>query len=143
VAAGAVVCLAACSSGSVDIGTTDLSAADAKSCTAFAAALPDSVGDQERRDITGDYGAAYGDPPILVLCGVPNPDELMTTCVRVNGVDWYEREPDEDGAVVAVTVGREPRVQLKVPRQDVPLDAEYVDVADAVKASTRKVGRCS
>ena len=68
---------------------------------------------------------------------------MMTTCVRVDGIDWYERDADEEGTVAAYTVGREPIIEIRVPSQSFPVDAEYVDVAKAVEKATEKVGSCS
>jgi len=104
-------------------------------------ALPDQVGDQERREVEGDFAAAYGDPPIVVRCGVPRPEELMTNCTTVNGIDWYSRETDT--GVAAFTVGREPSVEVRIPVEYGATAAPLVDVAAAVTDHTDNVEPCA
>ena len=139
VVVGAVACLAACG-GPLEVDTPQLSGAAARACRALVDALPESVGDQERRDVDGAFAAAYGDPPIVVRCGVPRPHELMTNCMTVDGIDWYTTgEADK----VAITVGRDPNVEVAIPGAYGPSAAPLVDVAPAVKLATKPTQRCS
>ena len=63
---------AAC--GAVDVPATKVSAAEREACEELVAALPDSVSDQPRRDTEGNpLGAAWGDPAIVLRCGVGVP----------------------------------------------------------------------
>jgi hypothetical protein len=138
VVVGAVACLAACG-GPLKVNGPKLSGAAADACSAFVDALPDSVGDQERRDVEGGYAAAYGDPPIVVTCGVPRPDELMTNCMTVNGVDWYLTGETD---AVAITVGRDPNVEVRIPAAYGSSAAALVDVTSAVKQKTKAGEGC-
>ena len=76
--------------GPVDVPAPQVDAATRASCTALAAALPVEVDPGvERRPVSGDeqLTAAWGDPPITLECGVPEPDRLAEP-VTVNGVSW-------------------------------------------------------
>ncbi len=139
VAVGAVVSLAGCG-GPLLIAAPELDAEAAGSCRSFVGALPDSVGDQERREVEGETVAAYGDPPIVVRCGVPRPAELISNCLRVNGVDWYLS--DVTDKVVALTVGREPSVEVQIPDAYGTSSAALVDVGDAVMGATERTQPC-
>jgi hypothetical protein len=138
VVAGAVACLAACSS-PVQVDSPPLSGDEERACRQLFDALPEQVGDQDRRDVDGGPGAAYGDPPIVIRCGVDLPDELLTSCFSVNGIDWYVDESDE--AVVALTAGREPSVEVTVPSSYGASNAALVDVTTIVQESTEKAGK--
>lgn len=64
------------------------------SCAALAAALPTEVDPGvERRPVSGDeeLTAAWGDPPVTLECGVPDPDR-PDEAVTVNGVSWSVRD---------------------------------------------------
>ena len=140
-AVGAVACLAGCGGGPVPVDSPTLPRAAATACSALIEALPGTVGDEQRREVDGRFGAAYGDPPILVRCGVSRPAELMTDCLSVNGVDWYfQGEGKQDR--IAWTVGREPVVQVRIPaRYGVSADP-LVDVGPAVERATTRISRC-
>lgn len=78
---------------------------------------------------------AWGDPPIVLVCGIqssPPPDAQVIT---VNGVDWVSEETDA-GTIFTTTrteaSNQEPTLQLRVPahyRPEVNAIAELSDVA--------------
>jgi len=138
VVVGAVACLTACGN-PVQVDAPDLSPDDSRACLQLLDALPDRVGEQQQREVEGGPGAAYGDPPIVVRCGVPLPAELLTSCFSVNGIDWYVDEVDE--AVVALTAGRRPSVEVTVPSAYGASNSALVDVTDTVRAETEKAGK--
>ena len=131
---GAVACLAACSDGPVQIDAPELTGAQAEACESLIAALPDTVGGQVQVESDGDFGAAFGDPPIVVTCGVGRPDHLMTNCTAVDGVDWYLDESDE--RYIATTVGREPNVEIVVPAEYQESASTQIDLAEPIKKHT-------
>ena len=137
---GAVACLAACS-GPVEIETPELTATDATACRAFIAALPDTVGDQDRVESEGEFGAAYGDPPIVVTCGVGRPDHLMTNCTSIDGVDWYFEETGE--RFIATTVGQQPAIEIVVPAEYDQTAPAQVDLGPAITAHTAAGQGCT
>jgi hypothetical protein len=100
--------------------------------------LPDSVDGQARRDTepASVRTAAWGDPPVVLRCGVPRPPGLTATSevIEVNGVEWFLAGSER--GYVFTTVGRRPYVELRVPA-DTPREqatAPLVDVAEAVSA---------
>lgn len=92
-------------------------ASGAAVCAGLATALPGSLAGQTRRDVTPDAAttAAWGDPPIVLRCGVPvpadrSPTSLLTT---VDGVDWFAEELT--AGMLLTTDGREVQVEVAVP----------------------------
>ena len=108
--------------GPVEVEVPDLDAEDAAACEAFADALPDSLADEERVDIepADAPAAAYGDPPIVVTCGVDSPEGFGpgAQCELVNDVPWYipsEQYDDLDLDLVITSAWHEPRVEVEMP----------------------------
>ncbi|WP_139981868.1 DUF3515 domain-containing protein [Nocardioides litoris] len=132
-AVAAAVVLGACS-GPPEITSTDLDAAGRAACEAFTADLPDTLADQERVEVepADALGAAYGDPPITVTCGVPLPEGFDQTsrCDEVDGVGWYvpdgsDADPTTDLRLAAP--GYRPVVELRVPADYRPQDQNIGD----------------
>jgi Protein of unknown function (DUF3515) len=118
---GALLLLTACG-GPVEVDVPDLEGEDAAACEAFADALPDTLADEERVDIepTDAPAAAYGDPAIVVTCGVDSPEGFGqgAQCEVVNDVPWYipsEQYDDRDLDLVITSAWHEPRAQVVVP----------------------------
>lgn len=113
--------LAACG-GPVEVDVPDLSSADRAACEAFAADLPDTMVDQPRVEIepSDAPAAAYGDPAVVVRCGVPAPDgfSLASACETANGVGFFipdEQYADQDADLTITAAGYRPRVEVTVP----------------------------
>ncbi len=126
-----------------------LPAADAAACRAFVHALPARVDGQPRRTVepAGAPAAAYGDPPIVVRCGVAKPHgfDRFATCQRANGVDWFIPERQQTGSptdITMTTVGRSQYVEVRLPAAYWPPAAAMVDLAPAVKSTTRLLRPC-
>jgi len=131
-----------------------MSAEDEAACRAFLDDLPDTLADQERRDdVKPDdaLGAAYGDPAIIVRCGVGTPPgfTLESSCEEVNGVGWYvppEQYDDQGADATLYTAGYSPVVEVEVPAeyrpegpasvfgQLTPLVPDHLDFATRCKA---------
>ncbi|MGN6129528.1 MAG: DUF3515 domain-containing protein [Nocardioidaceae bacterium] len=155
--AGAVVCLGAClalllagcGTDSVSVDAPTLHGADAAACRALVAHLPAHVDDQARRTLEpeGAPAAAWGDPPIVLTCGVARPPGLdrFATCQETNGVGWWIPEDQITGRatdVTMTTVGRAQFVQVHLPADYFPPAAAMVDLAPAIKATIRQVRSC-
>jgi hypothetical protein len=148
-AVASALLLTACSSGPPEIDSGDLSAADARTCRELVADLPETLVGQAAVEVTGDqeYGAAWGDPPIVLTCGV-GPADLTDVpgCTQVDGVGWLvppdDAEGDRDATFTAD--GYRPRVQLVVPRDYLPEDgaAALTELAGPVKRHLERVERC-
>ncbi|MGN6722581.1 MAG: DUF3515 domain-containing protein [Marmoricola sp.] len=99
-------------------------------CTAIMAALPKTLNHQARVKSTGSaFGAAWGNPAIVLRCGVPVPAGFaaentpagnMASCLTVNGIDWFLNGDSSNGAdpsrpITVTTVYRSPALELTVP----------------------------
>ena len=122
-AASLVLLLTACSGGAVPVATPDLDEADRAACAAFVADLPGSLAAEMPREIdpVDALGAAYGDPAIVVRCGVPVPtdfDQASSACEVAEGVGWYVSPADfndQDADVTLTAAGCRPVVEVLVP----------------------------
>ncbi|HEX6515955.1 MAG TPA: DUF3515 domain-containing protein [Nocardioidaceae bacterium] len=135
--------------GTVDVDAPTPEGADAKACAALVDALPDHVDDQPRRrtDPEDRYVAAWGDPPIVLRCGVPRPGALTPTavCQVANGVGWFIPESQMQGKptdITMTTVGRAQYVEVRLPVDYWPPAAAMVDLAPAIKRTVREVRPC-
>jgi hypothetical protein len=146
-----VLLLGGCSDDPPEIDAPHLSAADARACRALVAALPDTLAGEPRRDdVTGDteFGAAWGDPAIVLTCGVGRTDLTdVPSCAEVNGVGWLVPPGEQEGGTDATFTadGYRPRVRLHVPEDYLPEGgaAALADLTAVMKAHTRLVERCS
>jgi hypothetical protein len=149
-AAGAAALLAACS-GAVDLSAPAPAAADRAACRSLLDALPSRVADQPRRTVQprGAWGAAWGDPPIVLTCGGPAPHGYgrASSCTTVNGVDWYlpENQLETGGRpsdVTMTTVHRAVHVQVRMPADYWPPATTLADLSSAVKHTIPSAGHC-
>ncbi|KRB77236.1 hypothetical protein ASE01_10875 [Nocardioides sp. Root190] len=108
--------------GPVEVDVPDLSDADRAACDAFTAALPSSLAEQERDGVepSDAPAAAYGDPAIIVRCGVPEPEgfDLTASCETANGVGYFtpdEQFADQDLDLTITAAGYRPRIEVTVP----------------------------
>ncbi|HWJ08331.1 MAG TPA: DUF3515 domain-containing protein [Nocardioides sp.] len=115
--------LAACG-GPVDVDVPEMSAAERAACDRFTAALPATLAEQERDEVepSDAPAAAYGDPAIVVRCGVPAPDgfDLTSSCEQANGVGYFipNEQYDDQGLDLTITAaGYRPRVEVVVPAE--------------------------
>jgi len=135
--------------GAVEVRPTGATGADRSACERLVDDLPHRVSEQPRRETSGSsLGAAWGDPAIVLRCGVGTPGsyEPFSPCQRVNGVDWYVPEgliADQGADVVLTTIGRAPSIEVVVPAEYRPPDAVMVDLAGVIKERTEIVEKCA
>jgi hypothetical protein len=141
--------LASCGGGAVDVQAPSPQGKAATDCRALVGALPAHVADQKRRDVSpsGAPAAAWGDPAIVLRCGVPKPAGLdkFASCQVTDGVGWYIPESQITGAptdVTMTTVGREAYVEVRLPRDYFPPAAAMVDLAKAIKKTVPQLRPC-
>jgi hypothetical protein len=149
VACAAVLLAAGCSDDPPEIDAPELSAADAQTCRELVNDLPATLAGEKQVETTGDtaYGAAWGDPAIVLTCGV-GPANLADAppCAEVDGVGWLvppdELEGDRDATFTAD--GYRPRIRLEVPDDYLPEGgaSALADLAAPVKKYLKKVERC-
>ena len=148
--------VAGCSAGPVSVRAPQLGAADARACSRLVDDLPDELAGQQRREVTDDSGhtAAWGDPAIVLTCGVGAPSGLndTSTCVEVNRTGWYV--PDEvfgdlmsgrdKTDVTTVELNHRPRVRVELPGAYRPdgFPNTTAALAPLIERDLRKVGRC-
>jgi hypothetical protein len=109
-------------------------AAAAQACQRLAAALPELVEGQRRRDTepSSPLTAAWGAPAITLRCGVDSPAAYEPTALLdvVNDVGWFREELPE--ATRFTAMGRAARVEVVVPEEYEPAVNPLVDLAAAV-----------
>jgi Protein of unknown function (DUF3515) len=144
-AAMLVAAIAACS----DDGATDLAAAPLASspeCAAVVDRAPQKVLDRGRAEAEAVGVAVWGDPPIVLQCGVELPaGPTSDPCYTIEGVDWLWNNPDDEEAPAAfVTYGRSPGVRVTVPGDRARASGALAELAGAVSplpATKRCLGK--
>jgi hypothetical protein len=129
--------LGGCGLGAVDVEPHEAEAGSGQACAALHEALPDVVADAVRREIepTSQNVAAWGDPPVVLRCGVPLPAEYRPDAqlFDVEGVGWFP--VSGEGGNFFTAVDREPYVEVAVPDDYAPEATVLADLAAAI-AST-------
>jgi uncharacterized protein DUF3515 len=120
------------------------SGAAAADCRALHGRLPDDVAGRHRVTLEekSPYTAAWGDPAVVLRCGVPRPDVLTpgsehynptAPAVEVDGVSWLVAH--EDDGYRLTTTDRKAYVELWVPKEVGQPTGPPADLAKAVKAT--------
>jgi hypothetical protein len=62
------------------------------------------------------FAYAWGDPPVVLICGVDRPAGFVATSglIQIDAVQWYVDDSDPD-TVVWTAVDRSVYVQLSIP----------------------------
>jgi hypothetical protein len=111
-------------------------------CTTALAAAPDRVLDRDRGQIDVRGALAWGEPPIVLRCGLPPLGPTTAQCVTVNDRDWVVTDPDAD-PVVFTSFGTDPAVEVSVPRTSTQPTGALVDLAPVAAALPANGRRCS
>jgi hypothetical protein len=100
-------------------------------CAAVSVLLPDSVAGLDRVMTDAQATGAWGDPTIVLRCGVepPAPSELV--CTTIGGVDWLVLDQEEERQRL-VTYGREPAVEVNIRRGE---QIDFQAVVDTISSS--------
>jgi hypothetical protein len=135
-----LVLLAGCSDA---VKTTVPADAADPACSQVVSALPKTLLKQSRRDTDPKSPAlaAWGDPAIILRCGVPPPGPTTDQCTAVNGIDWVA-QPLTDGYAFT-TYGRTPAVQVLVPKHYAPETFALTGLSAAVGRIAQGGHRCS
>ena len=79
-------------SGPLAVGSVDQPGAAGKYCTTVMSALPDDLSGLHKRPLVDPAPgvAAWGDPAVVLRCGIPDPEELTCSSAldQINGVAW-------------------------------------------------------
>jgi hypothetical protein len=132
-----VALLAGCSGAALP--AADPPPQDQQACRELVSALPLQV-DGDTNSGRTDYAAAWGDPRIVLKCGVERPAafEKTSEMVVVNEVAWFAEE-QADGYVFTA-VGRSPLVEVYVPDTHQPEVNPLVDLAQPMREHTEVTG---
>lgn len=140
--------LVACGGDDVPVDPFAVSAAGRSTCPRLLAALPDEVAGQHRRTVSGTtYAAAWGDPAIVLRCGVPLPADFAgSPCITRNGIGWSVPADQADGRgdeVVMTLAFRSPVIQVRMPSRYRPNGPSEVmaDLDHLVRTRTTSTGR--
>ena len=145
--------LSACG-GPVDVTAPQPDSGAAAQCRTLLDRLPTRIDGQQERDVSpsGSLAAAWGDPPIVLRCGVARPAALTATsfCLQVSGVGWLPtvdgKEDDmthpPDGTAVFTTIGRSPIIEVSVPSAYSPQPETLPAFASAIRSSTTLARPC-
>jgi hypothetical protein len=135
--------LAGCSHGAQAVHARLPVNASAPACVSAAARLPDRLLGQTRRTTSPSSPAlaAWGDPAIILRCGVQSPGASTDHCETVNGIDWVVQSLS-DGEEFT-TFGRTPAIQVLVPKHYAPEEFALTGLAPAAQTIAQGSQHCS
>lgn len=92
-------------------------------CAEVLRSAPEVLAGLPERSTTSQSTQAWGDPPIVMRCGVEVLGPTTEHCITVSDaegttVDWVLREPETSGkedVLTLTTYGRVPAVEVRVP----------------------------
>ena len=117
----------------------DPPASDQGACRTLIQALPLTI-DGAQNTGRSEFAAAWGDPQIVLRCGVATPAAYQpdSEMIVVNEVAWLPVEQDK--GYIFTAVGRTPQVEVFVPDTHSPEVNPLVDLAGPMMANTRVSG---
>lgn len=104
-------------------------------CARVLGALPLRLGDLNPRAVTAQWVVAWGDPPIVLRCGIARPAALTPASgalvININGVNWLPVQQKD--ATIFTAIDRPVYVEVTVPKssafQPLPLIADAITKA--------------
>lgn len=146
-AAGMMLTLSACGTVKVPPGP----AASDPTCADVMIAVPPTLLELERTETSSQATAAWGsgDDTIVMRCGVTPPapsTDMCTTLEDADGVqvDWIVKQEEGEEIVQYTTYGREPAIDLTVPRSVAPdqPSAAALDLGQLITRHIEATARC-
>lgn len=120
-----------------DLGTDAPSAGSLEACADLSNKLPDELAGQASRSTSppSTLTAAWGDPAVIVRCGVPRPTALTASSqlVSVDGVDWLAEELT--AGYLFTATGRASYVEVSVPDDYAPEIGPVTELSPLVAAA--------
>jgi hypothetical protein len=143
IAVSAVACLSAAAVHVFTSGTDDTVAVPvpdaqvAAYCHALHRELPAKIDGLPRHDLKprSELTAGWGDPAIILRCGVPRPaadGDPSTYGAEVDGVSWSV-EQGSGGGVLLTTTLRKAYVEVALPKRFAHDISPLTDLADAIR----------
>ena len=102
-------------------------------CSTALTAAPQTVLDQGRGALYVRGALAWGDPQIVLRCGLAPLGPTTAQCLTVNDHDWVLADPDAD-PLVFTSFGTDPAVEVSVPRSYPQPTGALVDLAPLAAA---------
>ncbi len=109
-------------------------AADANdpACADVSVLLPDAVAGLDRVWTDAQATGAWGDPTVVLRCGVEPPAPSALVCTTLGGVDWLVLDQEETRQRL-VTYGRDPAIEVNIRR------GEEIDFATVVESLSTSI----
>ena len=126
--------LAGCTAGTVPVLRTSPQGLAAISCAGLLSQLPNKLQGHDRRAIepADAFAAAWGNPSIVLRCGVAKPATLVPTSqvLSVNGIDWLPEQLSNGYRFT--TSGRAYYIEVTVPSDYAPEAGVLTAIADPI-----------
>lgn len=129
--AGAVILAATLAGCSTTVHLEPADDANNPGCADVSARLAENVGGFDRVWTDAQATGAWGDPTVVLRCGVepPAPSELV--CTTIGGVDWLVLDQEEERQRL-VTYGRDPAIEVNIRRGE---QIDFQTIVDAISKS--------
>lgn len=131
VIAGSLVLVAALSGCSTTIHLEPADDANNPACAEVSVLLPDAVGDLDRVWTDAQATGAWGDPTVVLRCGVEPPAPSTEVCTTIGSVDWLVLDQEEERQRL-VTYGRDPAVEVIIRRGE---EIDFRTVVESLSTS--------
>jgi Protein of unknown function (DUF3515) len=106
-------------SGPLPVATVGQPGADSAACMTLMPRLPAELAGSKTRAIEGggDGIAAWGDPAVILRCGLETPEELTcsSALTQVDGVSWLQLAGDGLPETTYIAADRSVRIAVTVP----------------------------
>ncbi len=131
VLAGAVALAAMLTGCSTTVHLEPAADANNPACANVSVLLPDAVGDLDRLWTDAQATGAWGDPTVVLRCGVEPPAPSALVCTTLGGVDWLVLEQEEERQRL-VTFGRDPAIEVSIRRGE---QVDFQSIVDKISSS--------
>ncbi|MBP3978257.1 DUF3515 domain-containing protein [Microbacterium sp. BLY] len=129
--AGAIALAAGLAGCSTTVHLEPADDANDPACANVSVLLPDSVGGYERVWTDAQATGAWGDPTVVLRCGVEPPAPSDLVCTTLGGVDWLVLEQEEERQRL-VTYGREPAIEVIIRRGE---QVDFQSIVDTLSSN--------
>lgn len=133
VVAGAAALVALLSGCSTTVHLEPADDADNPACAEVSVLLPDAVGDLDRVWTDAQATGAWGDPTVVLRCGVEPPAPSAEVCTTIGNVDWLVLDQEEERQRL-VTYGRDPAIEVIIRRGE---EIDFRTVVERLSTSIR------
>lgn len=129
--AGAIALAAGLAGCSTTVHLEPAEDANDPACANVSVLLPDSVSGYERVWTDAQATGAWGDPTVVLRCGVEPPAPSDLVCTTLGGVDWLVLEQEEERQRL-ITYGREPAIEVIIRRGE---QVDFQSIVDSLSSN--------